>query len=296
MYQLKNEKLTIEVNKTGAELCKIASTKNKTDFLWDAKQNIWRSYAPNLFPIIGALKNNTYLFDGKAYQLPKHGLVRNNSNIQLHKQSENKLIFELIANEETLKQYPFKFKFYTSYTLKDNTLAVTYKIKNIDSKTMYFSIGGHPAFKCPVFNNENYNDYSLVFDKIESAKRYMMDIERGLVTSETKSVFNDSHNLPLKHELFNEDALIFKDLESERISLKSKTHGEILSFQFEGFPYFGIWAKPNGNFVCLEPWLGVADHVDTNQQLTDKEGIIALEAKSSFESEYTITINDKHLI
>ncbi|MGC6431572.1 MAG: aldose 1-epimerase family protein [Jejuia sp.] len=296
MYQLQNEKLIIGVKQTGAELCRIASSKNKTEFMWDANPDVWGSYAPNLFPIIGALKDNSYVFEGETYQLPKHGLIRNNSYVELHKQTENQLIFKLIANENTLKQYPFKFEFYVIYTLIDNSLKVTYEVKNKDHKTMYFSVGGHPAFKCPVFENESYSDYHLKFEKSETAERYMMDMVSGLMTSETKHVFEHADSLPLNGTLFNEDALVFKDLESRKITLNSKTHGEILSFQFDGFPYFGIWAKPNGNFVCLEPWLGIADHVNTNQQLIDKEGILKLEAGENFEIAYTIEIDDNHLI
>ncbi len=296
MYQLQNEKLVIEVKTSGAELCRIASVKHNTEFMWDANPDIWGSFAPNLFPIIGALKDNSCVFEGETYQLPKHGLIRNNTDIELHEQTENQLVFKLIANETTLKQYPFQFEFYVLYTLINNSLKVTYEVKNMDSKTMYFSVGGHPAFKCPVFENESYSDYQLKFEKSETAKRYMMDIASGLMTSETKRVFEHPNSLPLNNTLFNKDALVFKNLESRNITLNSKTHGEILSFQFDGFPYFGIWAKPNGNFVCLEPWLGIADHVNTNQQLVDKEGILTLETDKNFEAGYSIEINDTHLL
>ena len=109
MYTLKNDILKIAVKKTGAELCKIESIKNNIDFIWNANPDIWGSFAPNLFPIIGALKDDTYFLKNKAYKLPKHGFVRHNRDIILDKQTENCLSFKLTNNASLLKVYPFKF-------------------------------------------------------------------------------------------------------------------------------------------------------------------------------------------
>lgn len=296
MYTLKNKKLKIAVKKTGAELCKITSIKNKTDFMWHADPEIWGSYAPNLFPIIGALKDNTFIFQNKKYELPKHGFVRHNETIELDEQTENCLTFKLTSNEALYKSYPFKFEFFITYTLTDNTIEVKHTIKNLDDKTMYFSVGGHPAFKCPVYENENYDDYFLEFEHSENSKRHLINMDNGLISSKTESVFNNSNILPLTHDLFNEDALVFKDTTSRKITLKSSKKGAILSVAYPGFPYLGIWAKPNGNYVCIEPWLGIADSETTNQNLKDKEGILSLDANKTFEAAYTIKIHNSHLV
>ena len=296
MYTLQNNKLKIAIKKNGAELCEIASIKNNTQFMWNADPNVWASYAPNLFPIIGALKNNCYTYNNNSYQLPKHGFVRHNNKITLHEQTENKLIFKLSYNNDLLKIYPFKFEFYISYTLTDNTIKVSHTIKNIDTKSMYFSVGGHPAFKCPVYNNETYNDYTLEFEHYETSKRHLINLENGLISAETETVFNNSNKIPLKHELFNRDALVFKDLKSKKVTLKSKQYGTILSVSYNDFNYLGIWAKPNGNYVCIEPWLGIADNNNTNQNLKDKEGIITLETNTIFKADYQIEIDNSQLL
>ena len=121
-------------------------------------------------------------------------------------------------------------------------------------------------------------------------------MENGLISSKTKSVFNDSKTLQLRHDLFNEDALIFKDLKSKKVTLKSNLNGKILSVSYHDFDYLGIWAKPNGDYVCIEPWLGIADNEHTNQDLIHKEGIIKLEAKKGFQACYTIEVNKAHLL
>lgn len=296
MYTLKNNKLEITVKKTGAELCKITAVKNKTDFMWHADPDVWGSFAPNLFPIIGALKDDTYIFENKTYTLPKHGFVRHNDAITLHEQTENSLTFKLTSNEDLLKKYPFQFEFLMTYTLTDNALEVKHTITNKDSKIMYFSVGGHPAFKCPVYENENYEDYFLEFEHNETSKKHLINMENGLISSKTESVFNTTKKLPLTHDLFNEDALVFKDLKSRKITLKSNKNGDILSVNYSGFPFMGIWAKPNGNYVCIEPWLGIADSETTNQNLKDKEGILSLDVNKTFEAAYTIEIHNSHLV
>ncbi|MEW4925567.1 aldose 1-epimerase family protein [Algibacter sp. 2305UL17-15] len=296
MYTLENDKLKIKVKKTGAELCGISSVKNNTQFMWDANPEVWGSYAPNLFPIIGALKEDTYIFEGKTYTLPKHGIIRNNENLKLLNETKNSLTLGLEYSEDSLEIYPFKFKFSITYVLKDNCIEVLHTIKNLDDKPLYFSVGGHPAFKCPVYKNEAYEDYFLEFEHPENSVTHLLNLESGLVTSQTKSIFNNSNILKLKHDLFNEDALIFKDLKSRKVALKSKHKGEILSVSYQDFNYLGIWAKPNGDYVCIEPWLGIADSETTNQNLKDKEGILSLAPNKSFQATYNIEIHNNHLV
>ncbi|WP_341216016.1 aldose 1-epimerase family protein [uncultured Wocania sp.] len=296
MYILRNDKIKIAVKNIGAELCNISSIQNKTQFMWDANPNIWNGYAPNLFPIIGALKDDTYTFESKKYSIPKHGFIRHNKTIKLQEQTKNSLTFSLFYDDESLKNYPFKFAFYITYLLVDNKIEVIHSIKNIDNKTIYFSVGGHPAFKCPVFKNEKYDDYSLEFEQIENAKTHLINMENGLISPETEAVFNNSNTIKLTHNLFNRDALVFKDLNSKKVTLKSKLNGDILSVSYHDFPYLGIWAKPEGNYICIEPWLGIADSENTNQDFKTKEGILSLRAGKTFEASYTIEIHNNHLV
>tara|TARA_R110002049_G_C9178388_1_gene563384 strand:- start:13161 stop:14051 length:891 start_codon:yes stop_codon:yes gene_type:complete len=296
MYTLQNDILKIAVKRIGAELCDIRSVKHNTAFMWNANPEIWGNYAPNLFPIIGDLKNNTFIFEDKHYMLPKHGFVRNNADVTLYEQTENSLTFRLISNEALLELYPFKFELYITYTLNDNTIEVTYTVKNTDTKTMYFSVGGHPAFKCPVFENEKYEDYILEFEHIENSKTHLINMENGLISSNKEIIFNNSNQISLKHDLFNRDALVFKDLKSRKVILKSHKKGNIISVSFKDFPFLGIWAKPTGDYVCIEPWLGVADNEATNQNLKEKEGILSLASNQTFKATYNIEIHDSHLM
>ena len=295
MFELSNATLKIKVKPKGAELCEIASVKNNRQFMWHADPNVWGSFAPNLFPIIGILKDGTYIYNGKKYNMPKHGFVRGNEDIKLIKKTKNSLSFSLTYNDVLLKIYPFKFEFIVTYTLTDNTLDVRYTVKNLDNTSIYFSVGGHPAFKCPLYKDENYTDYNLVFETEETSKTHLLNTQTGLVKNTTKSIFNTKNSIQLKPDLFNNDALIFKDLKSRKIALVSDKHGEILNMTFKDFNYLGIWAKPNAPYVCIEPWLGIADSENTSQNLVEKEGIIKLPENETFSANYSVQIHEHHL-
>ncbi|NNE31441.1 MAG: aldose 1-epimerase family protein [Winogradskyella sp.] len=295
MPLLKNEWLQINIKPKGAELSNITSVKHDTEFMWQADPAIWGSHAPNLFPIIGALKNDTYNYNGKVYHMPKHGFLRNSSQFSVSYETDTKVTFSLNSNPELYAIYPFLFQFELTYELIENRLLVHHRIQNLDDKALYFSVGGHPAFKCPLFKNEAYTDYYLEFEKPEKSESYILNMNTGLVTDQTKPVFNENKIL-LRPDLFKEDALIFKDLKSKKVTLKHKTNGAILTVSFDDFPFLGIWAKPNAPYVCIEPWLGIADSESTSQQLIEKEGIIELATNSTFKASYAIVIDNALLV
>ena len=291
IYSIKNNDLQVSVMQTGAELCSIKNLKNNREYIWNASPEYWTSHAPVLFPIIGCLKENTYYFKGKSFELLKHGIVRNNSDLKVIKQSESELRFSLRYSEETLKMYPFRFEFIISFTLNENILEINHNIKNLDDDRMYYSLGGHPAFNCPLFDSEFYEDYFLLFDKEECLDTWLLTQE-GIVSDTTQHVLDHTNRLNLHKELFENDALIFKQPKSRAIKLCSKNHGDILGVSFDDFNYLGIWAKPGAPFVCIEPWLGIADSVNTNQQLTEKEGILMLRGNSEANYKYAIEVFD----
>ncbi|MBT8319805.1 MAG: aldose 1-epimerase family protein, partial [Gramella sp.] len=231
-HTIENEFLKITVKETGAELCSIINKENNKEYIWQADAKIWGSHAPNLFPVIGVLKNGKYLFEGKEYEIPKHGFIRHNENIRLKETSEHQLVFELLYSEETLEMYPFKFDFRIAFTIIGKSIEVNHHIINLDEKPVYFSLGGHPAFKILHFNNEKIEDYSLEFDKKMDLKTYILN-EEGLVSSKTKSIVSNENNIQLTEHLFDNDALIFKNIESKNVDLVSKERGKILSVEYK---------------------------------------------------------------
>jgi galactose mutarotase-like enzyme len=287
-FTINNEHLSV-VQKTGAEISSIKNTDSK-EYIWQAKPEVWSSHAPVLFPIIGALKDGTFTYKGSIYSVPKHGIIRNNKNLKVLKHTKNTLELQYSYSQETLKDYPFKFEFIIGFVLKDNCIEVQHKVINHGDGQMLFSLGGHPAFNCPLNPNENYRDYVLKFQHKETSKRHLID-HNGLQNGQTIDFLNDQDTIELEHSLFKDDALIFKDLKSRLVSLQHKTNGKQVSVSFSDFNYLGIWAKTNGDFICIEPWLGVTDHAEGNGDFEKKEGILTLEAGKTFNASYTIEIH-----
>jgi galactose mutarotase-like enzyme len=153
---------------------------------------------------------------------------------------------------------------------------------------MYFSVGGHPAFKVPLNENLQYGDYSLKFDDDTILNRYLL--HEGLTGDSVQVLPLDEHELRLDASLFYADAIVLKDLKSQQITLHSDKDPHGLTFQFEGFPYFGIWAAKNAPFVCLEPWCGIADNIHHDEQLIHKEGINQLAGGESWERTWMVKL------
>lgn len=288
-HTIENDFLKITIKETGAELCSILNKENNMEYIWQANPDIWGSHAPNLFPIIGMLKGEKYTFESEEYEIPKHGFIRHNENIRLKERSENQLVFELVYSSETLKMYPFKFDFRIAFTLNKKSLEVNHHVINLDSRPIYFSLGGHPAFNILHFENEKIEDYSLEFDRKMDLETFILN-EYGLVSSKTENVLNNENKIQLTENIFNKDALIFKNIKSKKVDLVSRKNGKILSVAYKGFKNLGIWAKPGAPFVCIEPWLGITDVEGTDQNFKNKEGIIKLDTKNEFTAEYTISI------
>ena len=287
IYTLENEHLKISLSNHGGELHSIKGKKDNTEFLWSGDEAYWKYHAPILFPIVGKVFNGKYTVDGKTYELPQHGLARVR-DFEMIEQTKNSISFELKYSEDTLKVYPFKFSLIIKYTLNDINLSIDYIVKNLDNKEMYFSIGAHPAFMCPI-ENDKFDDYYFEFNENENAS-IMKLVGPGYFSKEEKPYLKDENIINLSTDLFKNDALVFKNLKSNKISLKSKTHKKHLEFDFGEFPYLGLWTKATGApFVCIEPWFGHADFDEFNGEFKDKAAIQSLMPNKEFQCNYNIS-------
>ncbi|MBC5993010.1 aldose 1-epimerase family protein [Pontibacter cellulosilyticus] len=289
LHFLENEYFKVGIESHGAELQHFIKNDEDLEMIWVADPAVWASHAPNLFPIVGELPKQQYTYDGETYHMQRHGFARS-KDFKVREESDKKLVFELEYDEETLAQYPFKFRLLVAYKLNDNRLEVTYNVFNEDKKAMWFSVGAHPGFNVPLYPNEQYEDYYLEFEQEETLRRYLID-ENGLQTGETELIEEQSNILPLRHQYFDKDAIILKDLNSERLVLASHTGPRKIEVEFQGFPYLGIWAKPGPSpYVCIEPWCGIASSTNGSGELQDKEGINELGPKQVFERTLSIRV------
>ena len=285
---IENENLRVIIQPKGAELDSIVHKKYTLEYLWQGDAAFWGKKSPVLFPIVGTLKGDTYSFEGKSYTLPRHGFARDKVFI-VEKQTADTATFLLTSDEERLNVYPFHFAFRLHYALKDNTLSVTYDVQNRADSDIYFSVGGHPAFRLPLVENTEYTDYFIELDTVETSGRHPLSKD-GLLEVSTNPFLENTNKIPLHPSLFYEDAVVLKHLKSNMMAIRSHKTPHGLRMTFDGFPYFGIWAAKNAPFVCLEPWCGIADSVNTTQDLTEKEGINKLAKGERFERTWTIEL------
>ncbi len=285
-YTIQNDHLSITVKTKGAELISLYNKKQQLEYMWSGDPAFWGKHSPVLFPIIGTLKNNTYYYNNNAYHLGRHGFARD-MDFTVAEQTTSSLGFSLLSNADTLQKFPFEFAFDIIYLLQQDRLTVEYRVKNTGNGDMYFSVGGHPAFRVPVAEATGYDDYYLEFNKSENAGRWLISPE-GLIETQAEPFLSDTRKLPLRKELFYRDAIVFKNLRSDAVRLLSLKHDKGFEFNFPGFPYLGIWAAKDAAFVCIEPWCGIADPVNSSQQLNEKEGINRLAPGSVFERSWSL--------
>ena len=291
IHTISNSSLRLSVQQTGAEICSIQSVKSGKEYIWQADPVIWGSHAPVLFPIIGSLKNNEYYYDGMRYSIPKHGFIRYSEKLDPTNNTSDRIVFKLKSDAETLNMYPFDFEFIVTFQLLGTRINIMHKVTNLDFKEMFFSLGAHPAFRCPINDNEIFDDYFIEFETTEKASSHRLT-DGGLVTDKTFLVLDNTDILPLKPSLFEKDALIFKKLKSRKVRLRSHQSDQYITLRFSDFNYLGIWTKPHAPFICIEPWLGITDHVNTDGNLKNKEAMIKLPVGQSFMAQYSIEINE----
>ncbi|SJZ34861.1 aldose 1-epimerase family protein [Sediminibacterium ginsengisoli] len=287
-FTLTNKVLSVTVAAKGAELQSIRRLDNGLEYMWKGDPAFWGKKSPVLFPVVGGLKNGTYEFEGRSYQLGRHGFARE-QDFECTEQTETKLTFTLSHSAATLAVYPFRFRFSIIYTLSETTLDVHYKTENTGTSPLFFSVGAHPAFAIPLTAETAYSDWQLVFSHNETAGKWPV-LPEGVIAREPVPFFNGNNSIPLTKELFSGDALVFKNLASDSISIRSHRSSHGLTVQFAGFPYMGIWSSKNADFVCIEPWCGIADSEIATGKLEDKEGIQRLEAGQASDCNWRITV------
>lgn len=267
-----NSQLTATINTLGAEL--ITLVKNNKNYIWTVDETYWNKTSPILFPIVGRLKNDSYTFNGKTNHLARHGFARN-MEFSFDKKSDSQVVFELNESEETKINYPFNFKLIITYTLIENELVIEYFVRNQSDEVLPFSIGAHPAFAI----SDKFENYSLQFNAADTFETHHLENE----SFNGKTILVETRNncISLNYALFEKDALVFKQLKSDEVILKNKENA-ILKVNFDHFPYLGIWTKENAPFLCIEPWCGLADAINHNGNLEEKEGMIHLPVGEDF--------------
>ncbi len=265
IYTAENDFFSLGVKEMGAELTSLKSKKTGKEYIWCGNTDIWYGQSPILFPIIGRLLDDKYRLDGKEYTMPKHGIVRKRP-FKLYEKGEGSLTFLISEDEETLKEYPYRFDLFVRFELTNKGLSVTHTVVNKNNGDMYYSFGAHPGFNCKTGD-------ILRFENNEDLRTERIDRESILI-DETFPVIENSNEIEITENIFDDDALILSGYKSKCVSLVSEGE-KVFDFRFDS-PVLGIWAKPGAPYVCLEPWWGINDSYDKKSDLSEKRLIMKL--------------------
>ncbi len=280
MITLTKGRTKVTINELGAEMKSF--TVDGVDYIWTGDPDVWARSAPNIFPMTGGFKDDKYILEGKEYHMPKHGFALN-SMFEVESQSDTEAVFVLRENEETKKVWPYAFEFRVCYKLEDEKVSVDYKVTNKNDNTMWFSVGSHDGFATP----EGIEEYDVIFENKETLDSYTLF--GNLIGEDKTRIIEDTDTLSLKYDYFAIDALVFKDIKSESCRLVNRNTGRGIKLDFPNFPVVMLWTKPGANYICIEPWFGAPDDVNSNFDITKKFAIQSVEAGKTFTCTRVIT-------
>lgn len=288
-YSIRNDKLTVTVSDHGAELQSILAADG-TEYLWQGDPVYWSDRAMNIFPYVARLTEGKYYMDGKLHEMLIHGIALY-KDFELILHEESKMTFELLSNEETKTQYPRNFAFRVIYELKDNSLVMSYEVDNRDEKTMYFGLGGHPGFNVPLKEGLCFEDYKLSFPEDSQTLRVGFTPACFLNGEDLPYAMENGRDIPLRHNLFDEDAIVLRDMPRE-ITLWSEKDSHSVTVTYPGMPFLGIWHMPHTDapYVCIEPWCSLPATDGKITVFEEQKDLLKLDGGKSYINTWTVTV------
>ena len=297
MYIIENDTLRVEIAEHGAELYSIYDKEKQHEAVWTADPAYWNRHAPVLFPFVGKVNGGFYRYKGMSYPMGQHGFARD-MEFTFVEQTPDSVTFRLCDNEESRKKYPFSFELEITHRLEGRKVTVEWKVTNPSAdEPLYFSIGGHPAFNCPVDAGTKKTDYFIRFDgheKDASIPYVLIDQpSQGIDVEHVQQLPLDGGYIPITDTTFDRDAYIFDEGTVQTATLCYPDKTPFVTLSAPGFPSFGVWSKPHTDapFVCLEPWIGRCDNMGFDGELPQKYGEQCAEPGQVFEASYTIEVH-----
>jgi galactose mutarotase-like enzyme len=280
--------LTAEVDPLGAQLSSLRDRAGR-DLLWDGDPSVWTGRAPLLFPIIGTLAGGSYRLGSKVYQLPRHGFARGKL-FDIVETTTARAAFRLKADEASFQVYPFRFELEVEFALEGPTLSVTTYVRNAGAEDMPASFGYHPAFRWPLPFGRPRSSHYIEFASDEPAPIRRLGAD-GLVSPERHPTPIFQRRLALADALFQDDVIIFDEIRSRSVTYGADD-GPRIRVSYPDAPYLGLWTKPRANFICIEPWHGVADLAGFSGDLTAKTGVFMVAPGAAMPITMAITLLD----
>jgi galactose mutarotase-like enzyme len=276
-YILENKNLLVRVCSLGAELTGLYSKQTETEYLWQPGGEIWPHSSLLLFPNPGRIAHDRILVDGKVYPAMMHGFAAN-MEFACAAQTDTRLVLELAACSYTRKYYPYEFCLQVEFVLEEDRLVQNLRVINKDEKAVYYCLGAHPGFYCPIGLNEKAEDYALVFDRPQNLNSLEMQANTRLTTGKELPYLQNETTIPLHDRFFDNGPMLFGNMASNTITLKSEKSGRFVELGVAGFTNLCLWGMGTQmSIIAIEPWIGTSDRFDTDHVWERKPGIQCLE-------------------
>lgn len=289
LLTIQNDELSLSVETYGAQMMSLCSATG-IEYLWQGDPAYWADRAPVLFPYIARLTDDSYCYEGMRYRMGIHGFAAASEFIpEVH--TDEKLVLVLSSSDHTLKQYPFQFQLKITYTLSGRQIGVSYQVINESEKIMPFAIGGHPGFRVPLEPNEQFEDYRLEFGCNCQPDRVGFTPSLFLSGEDRPYTLKDDRYLELRHELFDNDAIVLKNM-AKSVKLYARKTKHSVKLEFQDFPYLGIWHVPcrKAPYVCLEPWSSLPSRQDIVEEISCKSDLLQLAPGKTYNAGWKVTV------
>lgn len=280
---LENDRIKIEVSSCGAELQSLYSKVTEQEYLWQPGAELWPHHSMLLFPNPGRIAQDRIIVDGKIYPAMMHGFA-NDMEFEVLKASDEQILLQLSDTPYTQKYFPYKFRLQVEFHLDEDRVVQTFRVINIDERKMYFSLGGHPGFYCPIAIDECGDDYSLIFDCPQNISLLHIDAHTRLLTGEKTQILSNEKEIRLREHFFDGGPMLLEGIQANTITLCSGRSNAFVEMGIKGFPYMCLWGPPGKmSLIAIEPWCGISDPADTDHVWERKKGIESADAGETFE-------------
>jgi galactose mutarotase-like enzyme len=281
-FIIENSELRVRIDSKGAELQELFSKKDGYEYMWQPGQEIWDHHSLILFPNPGRIALSRVIISGKVYPARMHGFAHEMEFSPLESTREN-LTLELSASEYTKKYFPYEFTLRVIFSLQGKTLVQKFEVINRDSRTMYFSLGAHPGFYCPIDIGETGDDYVLRFSPAQRLNRLILEKGTRLLTGKKELFLNGETDIQLGDHFFDAGPMLFDGLAADSIILLSLKSGRFIELGVKDFNYLCLWGAANRmSVICVEPWCGISDLAGTDHVWETKLGIEKAEPGVTF--------------
>ncbi len=288
--RIENDSLSVAIALKGAELQSLRSKVTGSEYLWQGDPDYWDRRALVMFPVNVAFRDWKFTHKGNSYDMPFLGLVESGEFKQLDGEGTDRVVLEFQNTAETLKSYPFPFRFQIRYSLKGSTLTQEFSVENLGDERMYFALGGHPGFRTPLENGKTRGDYEIVFSQKLDTER--IEVAMNLHQNRRIPYLKNEDRLALNDPRVPNSGMFLKSVEARQIGVGSRGKAPYLTLDLADFPNVNLWTPEGMPFVCIEPMLGHHDQIDAPYEISQKECVVSLAAGAIARYRFTMTVNE----